>query len=304
VSGGGTLAGGQVSLVLRNNNSEQLIKSAVIDSSNQYFFSSVPAISAGQSYYVRFSNPDPGSGVLRLFDSNSFSFGGGSYRVPNADITDVSLGAPGASNTAYNLPLTLNWFARSGEDRYSVRVFRQGDGGQAFSSNSAGQTFNSNIAAQVVNYTIPSGSLGSDSYFALVYLSNPLGSGVSNRLFTFRVVGGIIAQPTVTSGGVAIPARPVATNTRPPVVAAARATNTSRPRSIPTLASTSTARIAAQDGSTDVTATASPAPATLPPGPQQTPDLPKSGGELPVAGLVLAGFTLLLRRFRLLKENN
>lgn len=272
------LSGSQVSLVRRvSGKADETIKTALIDSRNQYFFTGVPPTDPGQVYFVRYSNPDPGSGVLRLFDTNPFSFKGGNYQVPGADLTDVRIGAPGSNNGAFQAPLTLSWSARSSEDRYSITVFRA-NGGPALDSGNLGST---------TAFTIPSGQLNEGNYFAQINVLNPLGTGISNRQFSFRLVGGIILQPTATRSAA------LATNTPVPATTAAPAAATT------TAAPTATTVVASQS---QVDATATPS-ATVVPGTQSTGgSLPRSGGELPIAGLLLAGFTLLARRIRLVRQ--
>jgi hypothetical protein len=277
-SSAGGLNGSQVSLIRRSNgSSDETIKTATIDSNNEFFFSSVSATGAGQVYFVRFSNPDPGSGVLRLFNTNPFSFAGGNYRVPTADLSDVRLGPPGTNNTAFQAPLTLDWFSRSSEDRYSVTVFRANGNGPALDSG--------NLAAGSTSYTITSGQLGEGSYFAQINVLNPLGAGISNRQFAFRLVPGIITQPTATRP-VALPTVVVLTNT--PVRA--------------TVAQATATTVIAQQQAINPTSTTVPTtPSTALPNGGQS--LPASGGELPIFGLLLAGFTLITRRIRLVREN-
>lgn len=280
----GSLAGNQVSLILRTSGgADQTVKTTIIDSSNHYFFSGVPSTSAGQVYFVRFSNPDPGSGVLRLFNTNAFSFAGGNYRVSAADISDVRTGPPGTGNNSFQLPITLSWFSRSSEDRYSVSVFK---------ANSNGPTLDSGLLGNATNFTVQNGQLTEGSYFAQINVLNPLGTGISNRQFAFRIVPGIILAPTVTRIAAA---QPAATTAAPSATTAA-----------PTKAvANATATTPAISGAQQVPATTpSPAPtsgtgSTLPSGSNQ---LPGTGGELPIVGLLLAGFTLVMRRFRLVQQ--
>jgi hypothetical protein len=283
-SSSGGLPGNQVSLILRSTSgADQTVKTTTIDSSSQYFFSSVPSTQAGQFYFVRFSNSDPGSGVLRLFTTNPFSFGGGTYRVATIDVTDVRTGPPGAGNNAFQLPLTLNWFARGTEDRYSVTIFR----------NNGGPVLDSGNLNNATSFTIRTGQLQADSYTAQVNIQNPLGSGVSNRQFAFRVVPGIINAPTATS----LPATVVQATSTPSSTTAAPATATAT-----TAAATATATIgAAVQGNPAPVPSATPTGGSLPSG---SNSLPGTGGELPVAGLLLAGLTLIFRRIRLVRQNH
>ncbi len=312
VSGGGLLAGSRVLLILRSAGTgtpDIIVRDTVVDSTNQYFFASVPSNFSGQYYYVRFTNPDPGSGVLRNFDTNLFSFAGGSFRLSNIDVTDVTLGDPGNSNRILTPPFNFTWSPRSSQDIYSVRVLRSADNTPAHDSGALGGA---------TKYTIPAGSLSDASYSAVVNIQNPLGTGTSNHQYVFRVLGsGVTPVPFPSTptpapitiapvGGTGatntVQAQPGATNTKAvastPKPAAAAANTTP-------LTATQAAAIIAPAGQQGGSATFTPVVAanTQPSGEQNQPgNLPKSGGELPIFGLLLAGLTLGLRRYRLIRQ--
>ena len=315
VFNGSNLAGTRVDLVLRGGGADTVAATAQVVGGGQYSFLSVRPTLTGQSYYIRYSNPN-GGGTLRSWISNAFVFGGGRLDVAAADLSDVVLGNPGSADITYQLPLTLNWSNRIAGDSYSISIYRSDGSGLALNSGNLGTN---------LSYTIGTNALPPSDYFALVNVVNANGTGISQRQFRFRIAPGVAAgsgptaapgrgggQPAPTNQSGALPTvapTPAPFSTR----GGSQSTPTSVPGTLPISAPGSTAGASSQttNNNTPVvagvsgTAVASASntgagnsdtTGTLPPG---TSSLPKSGGELPIGGLGLAAFTLGLRRFRL-----
>jgi hypothetical protein len=338
VARGANLAGARVDLVRRSGGTQSVIP-GVVDNSGGFSFLSVRNTGDGESYSIRFSNPD-GNGALRFFETNTFTYGGGRLDLPAIDVTDVAIGEPGSSNTVFQLPLTLNWAQRNSGDNYSVTVRR---------SNGSGVAVDSGNLGGATSFTIGAGRIGSGEYFASVSVRNGQGAGESSRQFRFVIGGaggGGGSQPTtqppaqvqptptpppanqttsVPAPATATPRPPVGGGTQPaattaPAVATTAAAQTTQAR--PATASPTTG-----NGGSNATPTAvvgigsgqnsgdgTNVGPTLPPGgagvgqptttPPTTGQLPASGGELPLLGLLLAALTLGFRRFRLTVQTN
>lgn len=331
---GGSLGGVRVELVRRGATTTNI--PSALDNNGQYSFLGVRPTSSGEVYFIRFSNPN--GGTLRSWESNSFTFSGGRLDMPTIDVSDVGLGAPGSSNTVFQLPLTLNWSTRNGEDAYQVTVSRSDGSGVAFRSNSLG---NAN------SFTLQAGSLQPGEYFATINVSNGNGSGSSSRQFQFRIGSGnfipvnpTTAPPPAQTTAAQPPARTTTvaavqpTTARPPVATTAAPAQTTAVAQATTAARTTEAATSApavsptvviggQDpaqvgqgsgnatpgrnsgtGSSSNPGTSSGSSTGSDSGslPGGTQELPRSGGEMPLLGLLLAALTLGFRRIRLVAQ--
>lgn len=294
-----------------------MLASAVIDNSGQFFFGGLGSTGQGESYYLRFRNSDPGGSTLRGFNTTSFSFSSGSItRVDNIDVTDVSIGPPGASGLRITTPFTFEWFKRTQVERYSLSFF-----------NSTGQmVLDTGDLGGATSYTLPDGKLGNGQFSAQVNVSGSQGNGVSNKRFTFAI--GVIPTPTPVPTTTAAPAATTRAQSSPiviPTVTGRATTNGTATTTASTTTVTTTTVAAASPTTTGLPGGAAGGTEIIgvPPtfGPSQNnanPDntgsgsggssdaskqLPKTGGELPIGGLVLAALTLAGRRFRLVRQD-
>lgn len=200
-AGAGTSAlnGNRVDLVLRGGGSEKVVASSTVDGAGRYSFLNVKPTGAGEVYYVKYTNTT-GSKTLRNWNTTSFPFGGGQANAPAADLSDITVGQPGAVGTDFALPLTLNWAKRADGDTYSITIFRADGTGVALASGSLGDA---------ASYTLKNGSLPAGGYTAEINVSNASGAGVSQGHFVFRA--GAVAAATT-----AAPTKAVPTNTPVP----------------------------------------------------------------------------------------
>lgn len=116
-----------VALDLRryNANDEVTVKSTTTNSQGAYLFSGVPALGAGQTYYVRYGPNDMDDTRLYLWfgpDIKSYS-SGTAVSGSDFDISDVVLLKPDPGATV-SLPVTFQWQRRgvAGDD-YVVELF-------------------------------------------------------------------------------------------------------------------------------------------------------------------------------------
>ncbi len=329
----GSVAGAPIDLIWAKVSGEQIVATAVIDSSGQFFFGGVGSTGPGEAYYLRFRNSDPGGTTLRSFIVKSFSFTSGSItRVDNIDVTDVSIGAPGAAGQTITPPFTFDWFNRGAGDSYSLTFFDANGQVALDTGNLGGAT----------SFVLPSGRLANGQYSVQVNVANDKGTGTSNKRFSFGIgVAGaaITTAPAITtttaprpattapsgSGTTQANSNPVTTRTSiPGSTTSGNATTTAGSGAATTTSGTATTSVTAAAGTGP-----SPTPlvgggANVPVGGeligvQALPDgvasttpisrpatggnsLPSSGGELPIAGLALAAFTLIGRRVRLVRQ--
>jgi hypothetical protein len=229
-----------------------VLASTVIDSSGQFFFGGLGSTAQGESYYLRFRNSDPGGSTLRVFNTAPFNFTSGTItRIDNIDVTDVAIGAPGSNGQRITPPTTFEWSTRAGVngERYSLTFF-----------NSAGQVvLETGDLGGATSYILQAGRLPDGQYTVQVNVTNSLGSGVSNRRFTFGIgVNGptTTAAPVTTAPGTTAPA---ATTQRPATTAGQGVTTTAagqpaNPTATPTRTATA-GTTAGQAGTTGATGT-------------------------------------------------
>lgn len=282
--GGQSLTGGNVDLILRGNGSNSVLATTQIDNSGHYFFSNVPATGANQYYLVSYTNPDASSGILALWNSNPFALANaGTFTVPTADVSDITLGNPGSSDRAINLPYTFSWTKRNSGDGYSLTFFP---------SNGSSDGVDTGPLGNVAAFTVPSGTLQPGDYYGRINFVNNAGTGASNHLFHFQVTNsGAVNVATATPTP-----KPAATATPKPPTPTARAVLSGGQSNTGTNTPTATAVVAV---------TTAPVAPTLPPGVSSNnggSNLPTTGGELPFLGLSLAILTLIERRVRLIYQ--
>ena len=306
----GSVAGAPIDLIWVISGGEQVLASAVIDNSGQFFFGGLGSTGQGESFYLRFRNSDPSGSTLRVFNTTPFSFSSGSItRVDNIDVTDVSIGPPGASGLRITPPYTFEWFKRVQIERYSLTFF----------SSSSQVAFDTGDLGGATSYTLPDGKIGNGQYSAQVNVSGSQGNGVSNKRFTFAI--GIIATPTPIPTTTPVPTSTVRAQSSPiviPTVTGRAITNGMATTTASTTTVTTTTTAAVSPTTTGLPSGGSEiigVPPTFGPTQNNTSpantggsgssdtskQLPTTGGELPIGGLVLAALTLAGRRLRLVR---
>jgi hypothetical protein len=123
---GSPAAGINLELRFWNGSSYSTQASTTTDADGRYIFNSAPTLSAGQWYYVLYSNstaaPNPGEGYLSYWYGNKLtSYTAGTDAVGgDFDLADVPQASP-ASNASVNLPANFCWTKRNiASDNYRI----------------------------------------------------------------------------------------------------------------------------------------------------------------------------------------
>ncbi len=112
--GGAPIGGISVALWLKNGSSYSTVATTTTNSAGYYLFTGIPALAAGQSYYVLYWNTEANSSRLSSWgsaDVTSYSSGSSVY-LGISDLANIALVSP-SHGTTVTLPRLFQWTARA-----------------------------------------------------------------------------------------------------------------------------------------------------------------------------------------------